>query len=212
MAERTIVYVDGFNLYYGSLKNTAYKWLDLEALFTALLPQQDLVMIRYFTAKVSGVLDPDAPTRQQTYLRALGTLPKVSVHFGNFLTNNTYMPLTTPPAKGSRKVQVIKREEKGSDVNLACHLLVDGFKGRANTAVIVSNDSDFCEPVIVARSEIGMRVGIINPHPKWKRSRTLSQDAHFVKEEISPRILAASQFPKTLIDSQGKFHKPTRWP
>lgn len=31
---QTIVYVDSFNLYYGALKRTANKWLDLEKLFT----------------------------------------------------------------------------------------------------------------------------------------------------------------------------------
>ena len=29
---RTVVYVDGFNLYYGALKGTSWKWLDLVAL------------------------------------------------------------------------------------------------------------------------------------------------------------------------------------
>tara|TARA_R110002072_G_scaffold29206_4_gene92759 strand:- start:564 stop:863 length:300 start_codon:yes stop_codon:yes gene_type:complete len=33
---RTCVYVDGFNLYYGALKRTPYKWLDLAALMAAL--------------------------------------------------------------------------------------------------------------------------------------------------------------------------------
>ena len=35
-AARSVIYVDGFNLYYGVLKNTAYKWLDLQRFFTPL--------------------------------------------------------------------------------------------------------------------------------------------------------------------------------
>ena len=35
----THVYIDGFNLYYGALKGTPYKWLDLEALCRKLMPR-----------------------------------------------------------------------------------------------------------------------------------------------------------------------------
>jgi hypothetical protein len=57
------VYVDGFNLYYGCLRHTAYKWLDLEALCKRLLPAYDIRRIRYFTARVSGRTDPGTPLR-----------------------------------------------------------------------------------------------------------------------------------------------------
>ncbi len=67
------------------------------------------------------------PVRQQAYLRALYTLPKVEVHFGNFMVTETRMPLATPPVVGAKTVKVIKTEEKGSDVNLATYLLVDAF-------------------------------------------------------------------------------------
>ncbi len=50
----TIVYIDGFNLYYGAVKDTPYKWLDLEALCRRLLPKDDIVGIRYFTARISA--------------------------------------------------------------------------------------------------------------------------------------------------------------
>ena len=70
---RTYVYVDGFNLYYGALKNTPYKWLDLRALFARILrPQNEIERIKYYTARVSARPDdPDAPTWQDIYLRAL---------------------------------------------------------------------------------------------------------------------------------------------
>src|SRR5207247_721364 len=73
---RTNVYIDAFNLYYGCLKGTPYKWLDLEALCRILLPKNDVIHIKYFTARISAQPhDPSKPTRQQTYLRALDTLP-----------------------------------------------------------------------------------------------------------------------------------------
>lgn len=206
----TNVYIDGMNLYYGALKGTPYKWLDLEALCRNVLAGEDIKRIRYFTARVSGVVDPDAPNRQQIYLRALATLPTVSIHYGTFLTNNVWMPLTVPPVKGPRKVQVIKTEEKGSDVNLASHLLLDGFKEDCDTVVIVSNDSDLTEPVCIARFELGLQVGVINPHPARKRSRRLSRDAHFFKQ-LRSNAVAKSQFPRRMVDATGQFERPRSW-
>src|SRR5215467_15178103 len=76
------VYVDGFNLYYGCLRHTSHKWLDLDVLCRRLLPAYDIHRIRYFTARVSGRSDPRSPALQATYLRALRTLPAVTIHFG----------------------------------------------------------------------------------------------------------------------------------
>ena len=84
---RTWVYVDGFNLYYGALKGTPHKWLDLAALARQVLPATHTVeKIKYFTARVSGAADPDAPRRQHLYLSALSTLPEIEIHYGRFLS------------------------------------------------------------------------------------------------------------------------------
>lgn len=83
--------------------------------------------IKYFTAHIQARPDdPDQPARQQMYLRALRTLPNLEIIPGHFLTNAVSMRLVQPPAVGSAFVRVIKTEEKGSDVNLAAHLLHDG--------------------------------------------------------------------------------------
>ncbi len=82
---RTIVYVDGFNLYYGAVKDTSYKWLDLGRMCDLLLPPNDIQCIKYFTAHVSArPNDPAQPTRQDTYLRALRTIPNLEIIFGHF--------------------------------------------------------------------------------------------------------------------------------
>ncbi len=51
---RTIVYVDGFNLYYGAVKDTPYKWLDLGKMCKFLLPPNDIQRLKYFTARVTA--------------------------------------------------------------------------------------------------------------------------------------------------------------
>jgi hypothetical protein len=48
------VCIDGFNLYYGALKRTPYKWLDLAKLAQILLPADTLQELHYFTARVSS--------------------------------------------------------------------------------------------------------------------------------------------------------------
>ena len=137
---RTNVYVDGFNLYYGALRKTPHRWVNLESLFQLLLPKNKIQEIKYFTALVSArPNDLSQPQRQQLYLRALATLPKVSVHLGHFLVHEVTMPLVVAPGQPQRYVRVIKTEEKGSDVNLATHLLHDAHRDRFDVAVVVSN-------------------------------------------------------------------------
>ena len=65
---RTIVYIDGFNFYYGEIKGTQWKWLDPVALFQNVLGVQNkLVKIKYFTARVQPTPnDPDVNIRQDT--------------------------------------------------------------------------------------------------------------------------------------------------
>jgi hypothetical protein len=203
---KTIVYVDGFNLYYGALRGTRYKWLDLQKLSQLLLPKHQIVGIKYFTAKVSArPNDPGQPTRQQTYLRALRTVSNLEIIFGHFLAHEIYMPLAGNP---NQAVKVIKTEEKGSDVNLAAHLVNDGHRGRYEVAVLITNDSDLLEPLKMARYELNLPVGILNPQKR--PSRVLLQHASFIKE-IRSGVLRASQFPSVLRDASGTFHKPRGW-
>ena len=146
--------------------------------------------------------------RQQIYLRALKTLPKVEFFYGHFLTHESKMPIVGCPPGIQRFAKVMKTEEKGSDVNLATHLINDAYKREIDVAALITNDSDLLEPVRIVREELKLIVGIINPHKK--QSRTLVQYASFVKR-IRKGALSASQFSKTLQDANGKFHKPKSW-
>jgi hypothetical protein len=203
------VYVDGFNLYYGCLRHTAHKWLDLDALCRTLLPSYDIHRIRYFTARVSGRTDPGTPVRQGAYLRALRTLPTVSIHLGKFLQSNVRMPLASPLPGGPKTVEVVKTEEKGSDVNLATYLLVDAFRHDSDVAVVVSNDSDLCEPIRIVQDEFSMPVGLLNPHNRASEALRRLNPA-FVRP-IRAGPLSISQFPAEMIDSRGKFSRPAAW-
>ena len=206
----TNVYIDGFNLYYGCLRRTPFRWLDVSRLSSLLLPRDHRIhRIRYFTARVSKRPDNlDAPTRQDAYLRALATIPNLTVAFGHFLKSQTMMPLVKPLPDGTTYVRVVKTEEKGSDVNLACHLLLDAFRGDCDAVFIISNDSDLLEPIRIARKEFGLAVGIGCPHEHI--SRALLREAGFVRK-IRRGALGASQFPSELFDTSGRITKPATW-
>ena len=253
---RTSVYVDGFNLYYGAVKGTPFKWLDPVKLANRVLPAgHDIDKLHYFTARVSGVVDPGSPARQQTYLSALGTLPEVDVHFGNFLAKTIWRPLTNLPVadkeigapmpvtlpagvhpvedseklpvgsyprqgackkKGRRKdgplrdaviAEVHSMEEKGSDVNLAAHLLNNAWKGLFDVAAVISNDTDLVTAIRMVTVERGKPVIVVCPG-RWQVAPKLKNVATRVRH-IRPQMLKGAQFPDRIPGTT--ISKPASW-
>lgn len=224
----TNVYIDGFNLYYGLLRGTPYKWLDLERFCDHLLSKNTVRKIYYFAAKVDArPHDPGQPTRQQAYLSALAVLPRVEVHLGTFMTSvirqvvvdsnpatGRYLreggkPVLKLDATGApEKAWVYKSEEKGSDVNLAAHLLRDAYRGACQCAVIVSNDSDLLTPIRMAKADCQLKIGLVPP-----RSRGSIELKRLADFKIDPRTqwLAASQLPDPVETPAGLIHKPATW-
>ncbi len=225
-ADRVNVYVDGFNLYYGCLRGTPFKWLDLAALCSQLLPDANIKTIRYFTARVHD--DPASKgerARQDTYLRALRTIPNLTIKEGYFLTKPhwerevepIYAPNPKVPNPKNPMVRVWKTEEKGSDVNLATSLLLDAAAREFSQAWVISNDSDLAWPIQMVRRIYRLPVSVFKPdrprgYPKGDRP-----DSHHVIKaarkfrRIRREHLEGSQFPLTLTDADGAFGKPSRW-
>lgn len=219
---RTTVYVDGFNLYYRMLRaNPQYKWLNPVQLAQNILrPENVVTRLNYYTARVSSrAYDPDAPARQATYLEALVSVPEIAIHQGSFLTSEPWMPLAQPPeAKPTGyvwtqptpdRVKVVKTEEKGSDVNLATHLVRDAFLNTFDVAVLITNDSDLVEPIRVVIQETGKPVGLLVPtrYP----TASLAQAASFYRH-IRTGHLAASQFANPVLRADGtQIMKPASW-
>lgn len=206
---RTIVYIDGFNFYYGAIKGTQYKWLDPVKLFQSVLGSQNkLVKIKYFTARVQPTLnDPDVNIRQDTYLRALQAhCPIVELYYGHFLRHKISMENANPPPSS---VQVWKNEEKGSDVNLALHVLNDAWLDSYDCAVIVSNDSDLADSLRLVKEQHKKVIGLVTPGaPIRKTSRQLEKYADFVKP-IRTWALKTSQLPSPVPGAN--IHKPASW-
>lgn len=205
--KRTYVYVDGFNLYYGAVKNTPYKWLDLKSLFQSILsPDNKIEKIKYYSARVSDKISPGASGRQQVYVKALQTIPELEIHWGSFLfaeKSRPKVPLTNP----KQYVRVAITEEKGSDVNLASHLINDGWKNLYDVAVVVSNDSDLIEPIRIVKEELKKTVGIICPFPKLAE-KIADIPPSFVRH-INHGLLKKAQFSRVLPRTSIK--RPEKW-
>ena len=207
---RTIAYVDGFNLYYGSLKNTPHKWLDLCEYFRSTLPPGcTLEKIKYFTARVKPLPhDPDAPKRQDVFLRAMQAHSgrHIQILEGHFSVKNVRMAQTAPP---HRTVEVIKTEEKGSDVNLAVELVNDAWLDAFDCAAVMSNDADLQRSLKIVKQHRRKKVFLYTPGaPTRKPLGTLTRWSHKQIDVLSAD-LAACQMPLAL--DGGKIVKPASW-
>lgn len=215
----TIVYVDGFNLYHGSLAGRpGVRWLDLMALSRRLLPRNNIVGIAYCTADLLELPNrPGQRQRQRLYLKALETIPCLDIYKGQFKRRTRRRPLVSPqPGQTAAWPKVASFhdfEEKGSDVNLATRLLTDGFNGRYEAAAVISNDGDLRMPVQDVRCDLRLHVTIINPYKN--RVHALSPDplpprASYIRLRQSD--LLASQFPSPLrLASGATIRKPPGW-
>jgi hypothetical protein len=105
-------------------------------------------------------------------------------------------------------VRVLVTEEKGSDVNLATHLLLDAAANDAEVAIVVSDDFDLKTPLAAARNQLGRTVGVVSPRQrKWLSNAV---PAHFYRP-LKEEWLMASQFPETLTVEGRDITRPSRW-
>jgi hypothetical protein len=220
---RAHVYIDGFNLPYGAVDGTPYRWLNVVELCRRLLPRNQVEKVRYFTALVKDTpSDRTKSARQQMFIRALETLPEIEVTYGSFLANVRRMPLARARPEdagiqrlvslqpsGPRSAVVLRTEEKGSDVNLATMLVADAFKGAFEAAAVLSTDSDLALPIELVRRELGLPVGVLFPRGRF--SVELDRVAAF-RRTFDARFLRACQLPQTIVDSAGRtITKPAAW-
>lgn len=203
MPSRAWIYVDGFNLYRRALKGRPIRWLDLEALFTALLPDHTIDRIKYFTATVKpSPADLHVRRRQEAYLEALRANPRIEIHLGYFRRDNAELPVHPWEfhEDGSPKMVMVKKtQEKGSDVNLATHLIWDALHDEADAYVVVTNDSDLTAPIRMLKDR-GTSVGVVFPSDGHSRD-LLSTGA--AVHRIRRGLLELSQLPNPVRGVEG---------
>jgi len=225
---KTTVYIDGYNLFYGCLKHSSYKWLDVFKLLERILHDQDpateLLLVKYFTAPIKGKVAShgvDAVHAQVSYHRAwehsYPGMVKVIQGFYS-LEEGDMLRFKNPPDKKDR-VAVWRLEEKQTDVNIALECYRDALRGEVEQIVIVSNDSDL-EPALVAiRSDCSaeMRIGVVMPisesstGAKRPPNKRLSDCADWTRKHISNLELADAQFPDTIPTLKKPIKKLAYW-
>jgi len=214
--KRTIVYVDGFNLYYGALQGTALKWLNLEAYFCRLRLDEEVVAVKYFTAKISGSRAPN----QLAYLGALSSLPRVEIILGKFKRKSVECKNPECPGVGRRFFHT--REEKLTDVNIAVQMLDDACQRRCEVQVLVSGDSDLT-PALKLAKQRNPDIRIVayvpqrpTPEVPLREQRKFSQELHDAAHDVRLlpfEMLRHFQFPECVPGQKaGKsFRRPAEW-
>lgn len=189
----------------------------------------------YCTSRILGRVDAQAQKRQDDYLRALNKSRSVDhVEYGLFFEKNKTRPLAIWDKKGRPLVvkpehpMVVKdgatgtdvpdavfmatvadREEKGSDVNVAAHLLIDTLEENIDAAIVVSNDSDLAFAVSEARRRIP--VGVVNPNRKPTAAKLKSRPAAAPADQWEYQLVAADLTPHQLPDPCEGVAKPANW-
>ncbi|MDN5872965.1 MAG: NYN domain-containing protein [Sinobacteraceae bacterium] len=202
--QRAIVYIDGYNLYYGMRQayGKRYKWLDLQGLAGSFLnTETQLIGVKYFTAITQSTTG--ARQRQEVYLKALQAhCDKLEIFYGRFLTK--------PKRCRSCGAQHVAFEEKKTDVNIACEILNDTHLDRYDCCYVVSGASDLVPPLKIIRDHHPAKHTLV-AHPPKRKSVELCKVANgwFA---IGERKFKLNQLPSPLTTAHGNLiTRPKEW-
>ena len=225
---RTNVYIDGYNLYYGRLQGTPYKWLDVRRLVQHILqiqdPNTEIALVKFFTAPVLGRLashEDKSVAAQDAYHRALLTTG-IEIIKGRHTLEQGIAPRFEDGKTASRQasVPIWKWVEKETDVNLALHMYRDAVaatyqKSIVEQLVLVSSDTDASPALRMIREDFpNLKLGIIFPlKPAGSRptSGSLSNVADWSRHHILDQELADSQFKDSVATDRKPARKPDYW-
>jgi len=201
-----IVYIDGYNLYYGLCEANwrRYLWLDVWKLGEQIIPpEHQLVCVKYFTARVSE--PEDKKCRQANYLDAIATNGAVHIISGRHKKQEHkcvkcgYVNCTTV--------------EKRTDVNIAVAMLGDAYDGKFDTAILVTGDTDFCDLVsaICGDSHARARGDVVVGFPPRRYNNELRRVATNCFR-IEQRHLRRAQFPDDVqVAPNVTVSRPDTW-
>lgn len=201
--QKVIVYIDGFNFYYG-LKVAPWKkyyWLDIVKLMESFLkPNQELIAVKYFSARPTDI---GKRKRQDAFFQANKQNSKFKLILGKYL---------------KKKIVCFKchniintYEEKESDVRFATQIVADAFQHNCDIAIIVSADSDMIPAVELAK-EAGINVFIyFPPHQHSSSLDTMGDNRALRMERFESRFKRAI-LPECIVLNNGyKLSMPLEW-
>lgn len=199
---RTIVYVDGFNLYFGMMQSgfDNCKWLNIKQLIeTSLSANQTLIIIKYFTSRVAN--NPAKQKRQTTYLEALETTG-VEIIYG------LYKAKEIECNNCGHAWQV--SNEKMTDVNIATHLIIDAFTDKYDTAILISGDSDLVPPIKAVHQQFNNKaVSVFFPPARHNNTVAIAAKGSMI---LGRKKLSNNQFTNEVTKDDGYIlTKPIDW-
>ena len=224
----TIVYIDGYNLYYGRLRHTSYKWLDPFMLFQAILnaqnPSSNIVTIKYFTAPVKANFASHGQASviaQNAYHRALKHIynDQIEIIQGYHTVEKGNPPRYKKPVDKDDRVAIWKFEEKQTDVNIALHMYRDALSEDISQQVLVSNDSDLKLPLKLIREDrpeitLGLiipRAKPTDPHTSRPPNKSLSQFSHWTRQYILNEECHHALLADKIPTNKKPISKPEHW-
>lgn len=215
---------------------TGWRWIDLRGLADQLAawPEATVTNIVYCTARISGADNPSGAADQDVYLKALLAAKAVDlIEYGSYVSRVKQAPLATPDRKGRPvltrsappvlvkdasgepvrdailMVSHARREEKGSDVNVAAHLLLDVLQNDVDAAIVISNDSDLRLPLVEARKRVP--VGTVNPSRSYLAGDLQGRPDDGVGGHWWSKLRAADYRAHQLPSHVGPYAKPPEW-
>lgn len=197
-----MVYVDGFNIYFGMIEAGFgnCKWLNLKSLAISLLKaNQELVELKYFTSRVSN--NPDKQKRQTAYLEAL-EIEGIKIYYGHYQRDTI---------ECNRCSHIwANYNEKMTDVNIATQMIIDAYQDQYDMAMLISGDSDLVPPIRAIHENFKQkRVFVAFPPKRFNNSVALVAKGSFI---IGRKKLADNQFPNEVEKSDGFIiRKPKEW-
>ncbi len=208
MPVRSAVYIDGFNLYYGAVKDTRFKWLNLQKYFEMVRSDDDIQIIHYFTALIDG---PHL-ANQEAFLAALATSSKINIVLGRYMRKPMKCRVSACSHSGSRTFA--RPEEKQTDVNIGLQMLDDAYQGVAERFVLVSGDSDLVPAINIVKTRFPqIEIVVYVPNNNPDRGAAVELRAAADKHRNLPlQPLARAQFPEEVRGvGTTVIRKPTGW-
>ncbi|MEJ7811636.1 MAG: NYN domain-containing protein [Gemmatimonadaceae bacterium] len=211
MAERCVMYVDGFNFYYAikQRRNSTriyLGWCDFRALAEReLLPTgAALRTIRYFTAPVGRLGKSDGERdRQAIWLDAVGTIRGLEVIEG----------FHSGPGPEEALESEVSRKEKQTDVNIAVYMVVDAAKNACDRLVLIAGDHDQIPAVEVVTREFQKAVDVCLPpnHDMTSRWKQVAENRRVRVRHITPEMLQRTRLPDRIEDGNRAIEAPRMW-
>jgi uncharacterized LabA/DUF88 family protein len=224
---KTTIYIDGYNLYYGSLHGGPYKWRDVVKLCNTICKEQqpasEVITVKYFTAPVKAKVSTHGQqslVSQSAYHKALKNLyPSViEIISGYFIQERGTLPRYKKPIQKNDRVEVWRLEEKKTDVNIAMHMYRDVVRNECDQIVLVSNDSDIVPSLEFIRKDYSeVVIGSIMPRRKVKQGKNrvsnkeISDLSNWTRQYVLDSELENSQLPDLVPTKKKPAYKPDYW-